>query len=113
VAALAFAPVAAGATVRWFHSPSGNIECEVRSTYAFCQTWKPARSVELRAGARLERCSGVRCLGNGPSNATTLGYGRSVVVGPFRCTSLTTGMRCLVRSTGHGFLLSRAGVARI
>jgi hypothetical protein len=105
--------VAAGATVRWFHSPSGNIECEVRATYAFCQTWKPPRSVELRPGKPLKRCSGARCLGNGPDNATTLRYGRSVVVGPFRCTSLTTGMRCVVRRTGHGFLLSRAGVARI
>jgi hypothetical protein len=103
---------AAGATVRWFHSPSGNIECEVRSAYAYCQTWKPPRSVELRVSGRLRRCSGVRCLGNGPTNATTLRYGRSLVVGPFRCTSLTIGMRCLVRSTGHGFLLSRAGIAR-
>ena len=112
VAALVPASAAAG-TVRWFHSPSGNIECEVRTAYAFCQTGTPARSVELRANGRLRRCGGVRCLGNGPTNATTLGYGRSLDVGPFRCTSLTTGMRCVARRTGHGFLLSRAGVAHL
>jgi hypothetical protein len=81
--------------------------------YVFCQTGMPPRSVELRVNGRLKRCTGVRCLGNGPTNATTLQYGRSLVVGPFRCTSLTTGMRCVVRRTGHGFLLNRAGVARI
>jgi hypothetical protein len=67
----------------------------------------------MHANGRLDQCRGVRCLGNGPDNATTLAYGRSLVVGPFRCTSLTTGMRCVVRTSGHGFLLSRAGVARL
>ena len=82
----------------------------MRSAYAYCQTWKPPRSVELHADGGLKRCSGVRCLGNGPTNATTLGHGRSLAVGSFRCTSRTSGMRCVVRSTGHGFLLSRAGI---
>jgi hypothetical protein len=67
----------------------------------------------MHADARLALCNGVHCLGNGPTNATMLAYGRSVVVGPFRCTSLTSGMRCVVRSSGHGFVLSRAGVKRI
>jgi hypothetical protein len=66
----------------------------------------------LHVNGRLDQCRGVRCLSNGPTNATTLGYGASVVVWPFRCTSLRTGMRC-VRIHGHGFLLSRAGVTRI
>jgi hypothetical protein len=52
-------------------------------------------------------CPGTRCLGNGPENAFTLRYGRSVTVGPFRCTSQTSGMRCVTTSSGHGFLISR------
>jgi hypothetical protein len=108
----------ASATVRWFHSPSENIECQVaaadpRGTNVYCQTGTPALHVVLHANGRLDRCNGVQCLGNGPVTATTLAYGRSVVVGPFRCTSLRIGMRCVVRSTGHGFLLSRAGVKRL
>jgi hypothetical protein len=70
-------------------------------------------SVTLHPNGRLDLCHGVKCLGNGPVNATMLAYGRSVTVGPFRCTSLRIGMRCVVRSTGHGFLLSRAGVKRV
>jgi hypothetical protein len=36
-----------------------------------------------------------------------------VNVGPFRCTSLRSGMRCMVIRTSHGFVISRAGVARV
>jgi hypothetical protein len=111
-------PGTAWATVRFFHSPSGNIECQVSAhdrvgTAAYCQTFTPARSVTLGPGGKLERCRGGKCLGNGPENATTLRYGRSVTVGPFRCTSLKRGMRCVIRSTGHGFVLSRQGIRRI
>jgi hypothetical protein len=84
-----------------------------RGTNVYCQTGKPARNVVLHANGRLNLCNGVQCLGNGPVTATMLAYGRSVVVGPFQCTSLRTGMRCVVQSTGHGFLLSGAGVKRI
>jgi hypothetical protein len=84
-----------------------------RGTNVYCQAGTPAQSVTMQADARLELCRGVQCLGNGPVDATTLAYGRSVVVGPFRCTSLRTGMRCVVRSSGRGFLISRAGIRRI
>ena len=109
----------ASATIRWFHSPSENIECQVTAadpaigTAAYCQTGTPALHVVMHPNGRLDLCHGVQCLGNGPVNATTLAYGKSVVVGPFRCTSLRIGMRCVVRSTAHGFLLSRAGLQRI
>jgi hypothetical protein len=42
----------------------------------------------------------------------TLSYGRSVTVGPFRCSSLKTGMRCVVRKTDRGFLIARSGIKR-
>jgi hypothetical protein len=78
-------PATASATVRFFHSPSGNIECQVSAhdrvgTAAYCQTFTPARSV---------------------------------TVGPFRCTSRKRGMRCVVRSTGDGFELSQQGIRRV
>jgi hypothetical protein len=112
------APGAAAAAFTSFHSPSRNIECEVsandpRGTYAYCQTFAPLRSVKLVASGTYKVCNGVRCVGNGPLDALTLGYGRSLSVGPFRCTSLRTGMRCVVTQTGHGFVLSRAGAARV
>jgi hypothetical protein len=106
------------AAVRWFHSPTGNIQCQVsahdtRGTAAYCQTFKPGRSVTLSASGALKTCHGAGCLGNGPEDAFTLKYGRSVTVGPFRCTSLQSGMRCVVKASGRGFLLSRKGVKRI
>jgi hypothetical protein len=115
---LCAAPARASATVRFFHSPSGNIECQVSAhdrvgTAAYCQTFTPARSVTLGPGGKLKRCRGGKCLGNGPENATTLRYGHSVTVGPFRCTSRTRGMRCVLRSTRHGFELSRRGIRRV
>jgi hypothetical protein len=106
-------PACAAAAVEFFHSPSKNIECEVRTAYAYCQTFSPTRSVKLVATGTYKVCNGVRCVGDGPADASTLGYGRSVTVGPFRCTSLRAGMRCVVARTGRGFVLSRAGVARV
>jgi len=117
--ALALLPAASGASpsVRWFHSPSRNIECEVawhdsRGTYAYCQTDAPPRSVTLHANGTLKTCTGGRCIGNGPEGAFTLAYGTSTSVGEFRCTSLRAGMRCVVPS-GRGFLLARAGITRL
>lgn len=39
--------------------------------------------------------------------AKVLGYGRSLRVGPFTCTSRQSGLRCRSRVSGHGFKLSR------
>jgi uncharacterized protein DUF6636 len=39
--------------------------------------------------------------------AKVLAYGHTRRLGPFRCTSRTTGLRCTSRA-GHGFELSRA-----
>lgn len=108
----------ASASVRWFHSPSGNIQCEVssggsRGAHAYCQTFQPARSATLHRNGRTTICLGGRCLGNGPENAFTLRYGRSTIVGPFRCTSLQSGIKCVVRSSGHGFKIAKEGIRRI
>jgi hypothetical protein len=110
---------AAGAstnTLRWFHSPSGNIECEVasndvRGTYAYCQTFKPLQTARLGATGHTSICTHHACsVGNGPENATTLAYGQSLRVGIFRCVSSVTGVRCFVTASGHGFKIAREGV---
>jgi hypothetical protein len=110
-------PAGASAKVRWFHSPSGNIQCEVayhddRGTYAYCQTFQPAASVKLNDGGISKVCHGARCLGDGPENAFTLGYGDHIRVGAFRCTSRTTGMTCLLVGLKRGFRIARAGIER-
>ena len=121
-AALAFAILlcalvvpAAGAAgaVKFFQSPSKNIQCEVRRAYAYCQTFTPLRSVKLAPSGAHKVCNGVNCIGNGPLDAFTLAYGRSVNVGPFRCTSMRSRMKCVVARTSHGFVISRAGVTRV
>jgi hypothetical protein len=103
-------------TVMWFSSPSGNIQCEVssgkpRGVYANCQTFQPGRSVTLRADGRSTVC-GLRCLGNGPEDAFVLAYDTSARLGPFMCTSQTTGVRCVVSRSARGFQISRERIKR-
>ena len=119
IAALAAAamPATAAAKTRWFHSPSGNIQCEVssggaRGAYAYCQTFTPAASATLKESGRTKVCRGGACLGDGPENAFTLGYGKAVRVGAFRCTSRVSGMTCRVVGKGRGFTISREGIRR-
>jgi hypothetical protein len=66
--------------------------------------------VTLNAYGEVSTCSGTQCLGNPPQNAKRLKVGASVRVGPFRCLSLRTAMRCVVVSSGHGFSINRNGI---
>src|SRR4051812_4294379 len=64
-------PATAAGKVRFFHSPSGNIQCEVaahdaRGTYAYCQTFNPVESVKLDAAGHSKVCRGGTCVGDGP-----------------------------------------------
>ena len=98
--------------VKFFHSPSKNISCEVssggeRGASAFCQSLQKPRSVTLSEQGTLKVCDGTKCLGDPPEDAFELGYGKSVKVGNFECMSKTTGMRCSVSPSGNGFELSR------
>jgi hypothetical protein len=117
VAAIAGPAGAAAPRDVFFRSPSGNIGCEVNArrpgvpARAYCQTRVPQRSVTLDGAGRL---SVARAIGDaGDQRIVTLAYGRSLVVGPFRCTSTVAGMRCLHRADGRGFVISRAGVRRL
>jgi hypothetical protein len=119
-ALLAAASPAGADTLRFFHSPSGNIDCLVSEGYARCDirahTFKaPKRpaACDLEWGSVLSvgkanRRGGFACVGDtvrDPS-ARALPYGRSIVVGRVRCTSRADGIRCRNRF-GRGFLLGR------
>ena len=103
------------AEVKSFYSPSKNISCAVSSggeggAYAFCQSLQKPRSVTLSPQGTLKVCNGTQCMTDGPDDAFELGYGDSVTVGNFTCTSLQTGMNCSVSPSGNGFELSRAAL---
>jgi hypothetical protein len=105
----------------FLQSPSGNIECEMDfgrvgalSSRVFCESQaKPYYSVTLAPDGKLTICSSsLACIANGPDNQTTVAYGSSVTLGPFRCSSLITGMRCTIGSAG-GFVISRSGIQKV
>jgi hypothetical protein len=132
--ALAAQPAAKPPKLVHFRSPSGNINCIGQAASAgspaFVQclakkaTWprlrpKPA-SCDLDWDPRTlsvadRRVSVGSCRGDiGPlcidpaDPCFTLGYGRSVDIGPVRCTSATTGVSCRYRSGRRvGFLIAR------
>jgi hypothetical protein len=115
VAVAALALATPSGTARWFHSPTGNIQCElsadaVRGTYAYCQTFVPPQSVTLHRSGRLETCAHGCAVGNGPENARVLPSGRSLRVGPFRCSSTRRFVRCVALPSGGWFTIAREGL---
>jgi len=102
---------------RFLLSPSGNISCEMdlfsaTNRTAYCQTFSPPSSATVFPDGHVEACFGIKCIGNPPEDVRTLPYGDSTVLGPFRCSSLTAGVRCSVTRSHHGFLISRSGISR-
>jgi hypothetical protein len=102
-----------------FQSPSGNIGCYIEKHCARCDIgeheWtappKP-KNCELDWGSGVAVgkkgkagivCAGDTTLHQGPK----LAYGHSTSIGAARCTSLTSGMRCVNKKSGHGFFVSR------
>lgn len=121
LAAGALAAPASGshAAARWFVTPGKNVSCELglrrpagAGTYVWClayrggQPYRTARAVRMNSSAKLTECHGLRCIGNSPVGTPTLPVGHSIDLGPFRCTSLRPGVRCVVKSSGHGFRIT-------
>ena len=104
----------------FFSSPSRNLQCLIavnpgdKST-AYCQSWNLPQHVTLAANGALSICHGQGCPGNHGEGEVypTLAYGQHRAAGPFRCDSLTTGVRCVVASSGKGFLIDSRTVTRI
>lgn len=129
VAVGALAAPAPGSNVspRWFVTPGQNVSCELGLdrhgsspvTYVFClayragSPYRTAVAVRMSGTARLTVCHGLPCIGNHPPRVPTLKAGRSIRLGPFRCTSLHKGVRCIVTRLGRGFRLSTGGLERV
>jgi hypothetical protein len=131
--ALAFKIALVGGLVH-FQSPSGNINClggpaaygspafvqclvrknswpRLRPKPAGCDVdWDPATISLSRGRPTVGSCRGdigPLCVYTS-DRCTTLGYGRSVDIGPIRCTSTTAGVTCRYRTRSRaGFLIAR------
>jgi hypothetical protein len=104
---------------RSFYTPSKNINCSLGDSSDYlgvsCASRNPPRSAKMDANGRLKICQGRRCLGCGcaPEGIPTLGYGKQVIAGRYRCLSQPSGVTCVVISSGKGFVISSAGVRRV
>jgi hypothetical protein len=93
-------------------------QCAIYDGYAglaeaFCTSFPPREGkATVHADGSVVLCRALKgtantCLvGNVGEGAPTLGYGRHVSVGRFRCTVFHSGVRCVVRATGKGFVFS-------
>jgi hypothetical protein len=110
------APAQGARTFAQFVSPSGNIECELSTAAASCLLAHPPfrrAALDRRGHVKICNRSG-RCSGDlGEGKTLRLKYGHSIRIGPFKCTSRTTGMTCKVVKTGKGFRINRRGVKRV
>jgi len=108
----------------FFQSPTGNIHCLIATgdyAEARCDmieltpTYRqPPPNCDLDWGAYFtvglsSRRGQLACVGDTAVNpgSVVLGYGRTISLGGFDCTSEKTGMTC-TNPAGHGFTLSRA-----
>src|SRR5579863_8757115 len=81
-----------------------NLDCELAAgvpglgTFVYClsaPTPSKAVSVQMSATGKLSVCHGVKCMSNPPDNVTMLHRGQSIKAGPFRCSVVKNGIRCL------------------
>jgi hypothetical protein len=109
---------------RGFYSPSHKIACGMYDDSGFrsvdCQSFAPklSQTAKLNLSGHLAICQDRgtqnRCnIGNPGEGTPTLGYGKQITVGRFRCLSLRSGMRCTVIRSGKGFLINSASVRRV
>jgi hypothetical protein len=95
-----------------FFSPSHNILCSIERTYqVFCQSVKPPREAVLDADGSLVRRNGLFM--NTSGTFPVLAYGHQHTFLGFRCRSAMNGVTCVVISSGKGFRIAKAGVARV
>lgn len=107
-----------------FHSPSGNIQCAI-ATGDYAQVrcdmsdltptyTKPPADCEFDWGSSFavdanSRKGYLACVSDAVANedGMELGYGDSVTLGEFTCSSQKSGMTC-VNAANHGFTISKA-----
>ncbi len=107
-------------------NPHGTVSCAIYSGYAgattaFCESVSSKREAKtsLSASGLVSVCvshnprSNACNLGNAGEGSPTLGYGRRVTVGRFRCSVLRAGVKCVVIASGKGFLFSSKKTAAV
>jgi hypothetical protein len=108
-----------------FHSPSGNVGCQISPTSVRCdidqRDWSPP---PRPADCRLDFGQGISIEAGGPAHFVCAGdtarvlppyggageplpYGEAITAGPMRCESAESGMTCRDAGTGRGFSISR------
>jgi hypothetical protein len=108
-------------TLVGIYSPSRNLSCELADhgpagSHVTCASLKASHWVSMGLDGRLKICPrGPRCVGNWGERTPfrLLAYGRRITVGRFRCSSLQSGMKCVVISSGRGFLIDKVLVRRV
>ena len=83
-----------------------------------CESYIPLQKATMNVAGRVTICrdrgTRNRCdVGNPGEGTPTLGYGKAITVGRFRCLSQRSGMRCTVARSGKGFLINSKGVIRV
>ncbi|MCQ9366968.1 hypothetical protein NQ038_07050 [Brevibacterium sp. 50QC2O2] len=105
-----------------FHSPSGNITCEIGDSYARCLI----NTVQFTPDEAPEQCQaanygkvlvatdaevGFNCHDTSmPSGGSELGYDDSITKSGMKCTSSQTGVSCYATESGRGFSVAQAGI---
>jgi hypothetical protein len=102
-------------------SPHGGITCAMYDggpgpSEALCESYSSKRESKatLEANGRVVACASRATttngcdLGNAGEDTPTLGYGKKVTVGRFRCVVERQGVKCTVLATGKGFLFNPA-----
>jgi hypothetical protein len=110
-------------TQRDFHvATAPGVNCEMSAATVFCENVKPPRNdtARLAADGALRVCRSTSaggangCLTGNPGEGTPrYGAGRSVTLGPFRCTVIAAGVRCVVRASGKGFAMTATDVTAL
>jgi hypothetical protein len=108
-----------------FHSPSGNVGCQISPTGVRCdidqRDWSPpprpadcrldfGQGISISTGKPAQFvCAGdtARVLPPYGGAGDPLAYGEAITAGPIRCESAESGMTCRDAASGHGFSISR------
>jgi hypothetical protein len=106
------------AAITGFHSPSGNIRCNILKSGVRCditqhgwQSPPKPNSCEFDWGGSIglsrHGAAHFLCVSDATEQGAVLAYGDSITRHRFRCKSLISGIRCTNKRNGHGFKLSR------
>ena len=104
-----------------FRTPTGNISCAIRESFARCdiehRSWSPparpascSKEVDYGQGIEMQASGapGFVCAGDTVASpgSPALAYGEATRVGAFECLSAATGLTCRRTADAHGFFLS-------